>query len=54
MTTVMSTAMPTALPTQADHHPVRTAVRSTGVLLASLGLTIVVLVALATVVDSWA
>ncbi len=54
MTTVLSTAMPTALPAQGATHPVRTAVRSTGVLLAALGLTIVVLVALATVVDSWA
>ena len=33
---------------------VRSVLRSTGVLLASLGLTVAVLVALASVVDTWA
>ena len=36
------------------HHPVRSVLRSTGVLAVALGLTIVVLAALATVVDTWA
>jgi hypothetical protein len=35
-------------------QPVRSVLRSTGVLAIALGLTIVVLVALATVVDTWA
>jgi hypothetical protein len=35
-------------------HPVRSVLRSTGVLAISLGLTIVVLVVLASVVDTWA
>lgn len=36
------------------HHPVRSVLRSTGVLGLSLALTIGVLVALASVVDGWA
>jgi hypothetical protein len=36
------------------HHPVRSLLRTTGVLAVALGLTVVVLAALATVVDSWA
>jgi hypothetical protein len=35
-------------------HPVRSVLRSTGVLVVALGLTVVVMAALATVVDSWA
>ena len=35
-------------------HPVRSVLRSTGVLAVSLGLTVLVLVALASVVDNWA
>jgi hypothetical protein len=35
-------------------QPVRSLLRSTGVLVVALGLTVGVLVALATVVDSWA
>jgi hypothetical protein len=36
------------------HHPIRSLLRTTGVLAVALGLTVVVLAALATVVDSWA
>lgn len=35
-------------------HPVRSILRSTGVLAISLGLTVIVLFALASVVDTWA
>jgi hypothetical protein len=37
-----------------EQHPVRTVLRSTGVLAVALGLTVVVLIALASVVDTWA
>jgi hypothetical protein len=48
----MTTAFQAEYP--AAHHPVRSVLRSTAVLALSLGLTVVVLVALASVVDSWA
>jgi len=35
-------------------HPVRSVLRSTGVLVIALGLTVGVLIALANVVDTWA
>jgi hypothetical protein len=35
-------------------HPIRSVLRSTGVLAVALSLTVVVLVALASVVDTWA
>lgn len=52
----MNTAIqaPTGAASFPSAHPMRSILRSTGVLLAALGLTAVVLVALASVVDTWA
>ena len=51
----MSTAIQTsAITGTSTPHPVRSALRSSVVLLAALALTVGVLVALASVVDTWA
>ena len=51
MTTAMQT--PTIDGASFPSHPVRSVLRSTAVLLVALGLTVGVLVALASVVDTW-
>jgi hypothetical protein len=54
MNTLMHSELPMTSGHALDSHPVRTVLRSAGVLMAALGLTTGVLVALATVVDTWA
>jgi hypothetical protein len=49
----MTTAMHTPTIDGTSSHPARSVLRSTGVLLAALSLTVSVLVALASVVDTW-
>ncbi len=50
----MTTAFQAEYPLTRAGHPLRSALRSAGVLALSLGLTLAVLVALASVVDTWA